>query len=1106
MDMESSDADHYFFRQNHYKCDKIQSGITSKGGMLMKESIYREETHYLRNDYMVGEDTLNVMKDAIRHNNAVGTLVGYYDDELTIVSVSDFLLYNLGYSCEEFEEFSKGSLRNLMYGENQEWSKPGRFQTSHGAGEGQMIASDGTLVEVRLYKEDSQDVNGEAVWVLAVGVDWEQENLALVTDAIRSGSWYLEYDKEGTLREVRWSRAFRKMLGYHDSIEFPNEMDTWLELLHPMDKGKILNSLERAVVDRTNETKFNLDCRVQMRNGSYRWHRIIGEITRRRDGSARRIAGVLINIDRDKKTMMQIHKANTFHMAFTKYNLCEYYVDVENNTFESLKMEDSVLLSYEQSNNWESLVQNFVDDFVCEEDKLSVQQFLDRTQMKKNLEGTKHEFDMECQISLQGERRWIKIANMICEVEDMPYVLVWMRDVTEAKYEEERNRQMQEENEAMGHLLYGMMRVVDQFSICDLEKDEYEYHNINVNTDYPKSGQYTDFIRMIAGRFKMLESEESMEECLQIENVRKRLCNKDDIYRFEYCSKDETIFRMASFIPLEWKSEKLTKFLCISLDVTEAKRTEMESRRVLKDALLVAEHANRAKTEFLSNMSHDIRTPMNAIVGLTAIATANIEHKDKVLESLGKITRASRHLLGLINEVLDMARIESGRISLAEEDFYISELVDNLIVMVKPGMEEHGHELEVNIRHMEHEVVCGDSLRIQQVLTNLLSNAMKYTPDGGHIKFSIEEKTNGFSELGCFCFCIEDDGIGMTEEFQNIMFQPFSRADDHRTTSVQGTGLGMTIAYNIVELMNGDIKVESAPERGTKVTVTIYLRLLEKDRSKIKELVDLPVLVVDDEQVICESTVETLKEIGIDGEWVTSGQRALECVCRRHEQGEDYFAVLIDWTMPKMDGIQTTKKIRERVGNEIPIIMFSSYDYSSMEDEAREAGVNVFITKPLFRSRLVAAFKKLLCTRPECEDQNHLTNLKNVDYSHKRILLVEDNELNREIAMQIIAMSKVQIETAENGKIALDKVRCAPEGYYDLVFMDIQMPVMNGYEATKAIRSLEGEKSKIPIVAMTANAFAEDVQKAKNTGMNGHIAKPLDFGKLFIALKQWLGT
>ena len=1064
----------------------------------LTDEIYTSDTEKL------GENVLQTMQNTIHQNGGVGTVTGYYDAGLPILSVSELLLHNLNHSYASLMERTKGSLKNLFYGENVSFLEPERFRQIRGAGEGQILTADGTPVFVRLYKEDAVDADGRLLWVLSVQVNWAYEDLALVNESIHSAPWNFECDEKGRIVRANWSHAFRQILGYHDALDFPNQLDSWSELLHPEDKDRVMTLLFETAADKTNTTKFSVEYRLRLKNGQYQWFRVSAEVIRRLDGTASRIAGIIWNIEEEKQSRMQAQRAAAFHRAFTSANLCEYYVDLEQNTFDTFKVEDSLLTAFEQSQTWDELVKFFVDNYVVEQDKQKVTEFYDRAYITEKLKGLETELCQECRIFLNGEKRWVRNVVMRGEIGDSNYAMIFLRDITESKAETARRMQMASANASMELLIQSMVRLLDRFVVCDLENDRYQFYNLQGERIYAPTGTYHGFVEQVVAKYKTLESLDALDALISPENIRRNLQGENDIYKFEYCALDENTYKIASFIPLEWDGTKLVKVLLASMDVSQEKKAEIESHKALKEAYRAAENASRAKTDFLSNMSHDIRTPMNAIVGLTAIAGANIENQDKVVECLGKITKSSRHLLGLINEMLDMARIESGRMSLAEEDFSLPELVDNLLTLTKPAIDEHHHQLEVHVEHIEHEAVCGDSLRIQQVFVNLMSNAIKYTPDGGNITFTIKEKPNGFSELGCYEFSIADNGIGMTPEFQKIMFEPFSRADDHRTTKVQGTGLGMAITRNIVNLMNGDIQVESAPNKGTKITVTVYLKLQKDEKEQEKELFDLPVLVVDDDKTSCESTVETLREIGIAGEWVLTGKEAVERCYARHETNSDYFAVILDWKMPEMDGIETARRIRECVGQDVTIIILTSFEFSEIEEEARAAGVDAFMAKPLFRSRLTATLRQFTSGKKEKDARNYLEDFVKTDYTGKRLLLVEDNDLNREIATEILGMTGVTVETAENGKIAVEKVAAAPENWYRLVLMDIQMPVMNGYEATAAIRSLPGSRGKVPIIAMTANAFAEDVQLAKNTGMNEHIAKPLDLNKLNDVLKQWL--
>ncbi len=562
-----------------------------------------------------------------------------------------------------------------------------------------------------------------------------------------------------------------------------------------------------------------------------------------------------------------------------------------------------------------------------------------------------------------------------------------------------------------------------------------------------------------------------------------------------------------SFIEVDRdKNGDLTRVLWVGQHIDAAKQKELAQGEALKAAYDAANRANSAKSDFLANMSHDIRTPLNAIIGMTAIAGTHLEDRERVSDCLGKIATSSKHLLRLINEVLDMSKIESGKLDLHDEEFSLSELIDDLLEMVKPQMKAKGHELAVSVNNIQHEKVIGDGQRIQQVFMNLMSNSVKYTPEGGKIALTISEKPMNKPKLGCYEFIFEDNGIGMSEEFVAHMFEPFARASDSRVEKIQGTGLGMAIAKNMVQMMNGNIQVESQLNKGTKITVTVVMKLADaEDNILYDEFVDLPILVADDDEIACECTCGILEELGMKGEWVLSGREAVDVVAARHEEDKDFFAVIIDWKMPEMDGIMTTKEIRRRVGNDVPIIIISAYDWSDIEQEARAAGANAFISKPLFKSRVAHLFSDILGHGQETDNEISLGSVVKNDFSGKRALVVEDNELNLEIAGEILGMAGLEVDYARDGKEAVDVMSTAGDGYYDIVFMDIQMPVMNGYDATVAIRSLPGNYAKsVPIIAMTANAFNEDIRAALNAGMNQHMAKPLDFRQLVSTLHKWL--
>lgn len=547
----------------------------------------------------------------------------------------------------------------------------------------------------------------------------------------------------------------------------------------------------------------------------------------------------------------------------------------------------------------------------------------------------------------------------------------------------------------------------------------------------------------------------------------------------------------------------LTVFIDVT-DITELRelKRELEERTdMLNTALKAAERANRAKSDFLSRMSHDIRTPMNAILGMTAIASSHVHDPERIRDCLDKITVSSKLLLSLINEVLDMSKIESGRLVLAEEEVNLGELVQGVVTMVQPEINHKDLVFKTYVNSVAHEIVISDMQRLQQILLNLLSNAVKYTPKGGKIRLEINERPSEQPHKVFYQFVISDTGIGMKPDFLNRVFDPFERAEDTRIQSVQGTGLGLSICRSIAELMGGTIEVNSTYEVGSRFTVTVCLQIQEEPLDE-STFAGLRILIADDDETVCQSTCERLKELGIAAEWVTNGRAAIEKIEQAQANGAEYFTAILDYKMPGMDGIETARRIREKAGAEFPIIIISAYDLSEQMDVARLAGANGFITKPLFGSRLVFKLKQLMDGKSKMLEPLPLLA---GSYEDKRILLVEDNELNREIAVELLSSTGAAVDTAQNGKEAVAMVENALPGTYHLVFMDMQMPVMDGCTAAKEIRKLSREDVKsLPIIAMTANAFADDRKRTREAGMNGHLAKPVDMEQLGQILRKWL--
>lgn len=526
-------------------------------------------------------------------------------------------------------------------------------------------------------------------------------------------------------------------------------------------------------------------------------------------------------------------------------------------------------------------------------------------------------------------------------------------------------------------------------------------------------------------------------------------------------------------------------------------------QKILQDALLVAQKANDAKRDFLSRMSHEIRTPMNAIIGMSAIAFNYLDDKKRTADCMSKITFSSKHLLMLLNDVLDMSKIENGKLNIRQELFDLKNLVTSLADINYGLATAKGLSFEIVISGFKDELLLGDSMRVNQILLNLLSNAIKFTPKGGSVKLEIRMLRSASDKIW-LRFIVKDSGIGMKKEFLEHLYEPFEQADNGIARKYGGTGLGMAITKNLVAIMDGTIEVESQEGAGTTFMVDLPFGVSKVDKKTAAEIEEMRVLVVDDDNDTCEHAVVLLKGMGVNVDWALNGFEAIEKVRSACEDdGRCYDVCFIDWCMPELDGIETARRMRRYVGPDVLIIIISAYDWSGIEEQAKAAGVNAFIAKPFFASNL---YNTLLTVsrKPEL-GFSAVGNKETYDFGGKKVLLVEDNELNMEIASELLKFVNLQVEHAENGKVAVDIFRNSKEKEYALIFMDIQMPLMNGYDAARCIRSSEHPAAgTIPIIAMTANAFNDDVQAAFDAGMNGHLAKPIDVEVLYKTIARYI--
>ena len=804
-------------------------------------------------------------------------------------------------------------------------------------------------------------------------IEEQAATIRLLTDLTMAGSWVINYAPDGSLSSVQWGNGFRRLMGYSDQSDFPNEMESFMRGIYPEDREAILGVMTASAFDENIMSTTGYDFRFFRKDGSVRWFRSKGSLSRDPEGRPMQYRGVTIDITQAKE---------------------------HDDLYAALQNEAASLDTIHEmlgSGKWTM-------DF--------------------------DEAGVMVRVSWSDEfRRMLGYRGK----DDFPDELESWSDLL---HPDDKDRVLTEYNETI--------------------------------SDY--TGQKTY-------------------------DVEYRLRTKNRGYRW---------YRAVGK-PIRRPDGSPITYIGVFIDITEQQEMMQElaqQRESLSIALEEANQANKAKTAFLSNMSHEIRTPMNAIIGLDRIALNDPGISETTRAHLEKIGLSAQHLLGIINDILDMSRIESGRMTVKNEEFSFAKALAQVNTMISGQCSDKGIAYECRVKGPVDDYYVGDDMKLRQVMINILGNAVKFTPPGGTITFVVEavSRFNGRSTLR---FIISDTGIGMSQDFLPKLFDAFSQEDSSSTSRYGSTGLGMAITKSIVELMNGTIAVESEKHKGTTFTVTVTLTDCDHKSTKDEETVlqphELCVLVIDDDPIACEHAQLVLGQVGVNCEKASSGSEGLQMAKVRHARRESYNLILVDWRMPDMDGVETTRQIRAAVGNETPVIILTSYNWDEIADEAKAAGVDTFVAKPLFAGTVLDEFREVF------KKKNAKLVRETADLKNRRILLAEDVAVNAEIMIMVLSMREMEVEHAENGRIAVEKFAASEPGYYDAILMDMRMPEMDGLEATRRIRAMTRSDAKsIPIIALTANAFDEDVQHSMQAGLNAHLSKPVVPDVLFETLEGLL--
>ncbi len=783
----------------------------------------------------------------------------------------------------------------------------------------------------------------------------------------------------------------------------------------------------------------------------------------------------------------------------------EIYHFTYNLDTKTVEQDEKLVKTYGLKKIYKNMPYSFAQEVVCPDDRANYIAMYDCLSNGEQF--------ATCDFRVQGSKIWSRV-HMFRESVDSPFVRGYVQDVSapysytetqEREKEAEKNRRVELEMEAL-QLMRGISDSYDMIIFVNLSKNTYHMISYDkfLNQSANDEGEFDYLIEV--GLASVPDSyKKNFEKSFSRENLLKYNSEgKKDVY-LEHQQYDDNgnihwVETQVLFVENPYDEDIIE--ITLSKNIDERIRTEEEQRKQLENALQLAESANNAKTQFLSSMSHDIRTPMNAIIGMTTLATKHLDDKEYMKNCLNKMASASNHLLTLINDVLDISKVESGKMSLNPIVFSMADTVTNLVNIVRHQVQVKGIKFDVRVHDIKKEDLFADELRINQIFINILSNAVKYTKEGGYVSMDIKEEfIAGVSNKVRLVYIVKDTGIGISKEFQEHMFESFSRANPERIGDIQGSGLGLAISKTMIDMMGGTIECESELGKGSTFKVTLDLPIAEKIMSDLI-LPPMEVLLVDDDEIFLESASNTLIQLGTSPDYVNNGKDAIKKAVAKHKVGKDYKLIIVDWQMPEMNGIETIRKIRAKVGKSVSIIVISAYEWYDIEALAKEAGADGFISKPFFPSIVYENVSRILGLKTD-EKDNSILDTWHPNLNGMHILIAEDNEMNWEIANEILSIYHVETVRAKDGKDCIEILENSKDGEFDLVLMDIKMPFMDGYEATAAIRNSKRDYIRnIPVIATTADAFSEDIQKCKDAGMNAHIAKPLNTSNLISILES----